>query len=197
MILKILASMYVTLFGPILAGIANSIWCKTKQMKRLQIPMDGGKNFLDGKRIFGDNKTWKGFLGYLVFNMIVMILWGFFCKVVGIEDYNLFYRGTTNTMGNNLVIGFLLGVAYGVFELPNSFLKRRLGIVPGKSMSGISKVFFVFLDQADSVFGCVLVLCLYAPMTLGFYFVYVMLGAATHIVINMLLYLLKLRKNMF
>uniref|UniRef100_UPI004056B1FA CDP-archaeol synthase n=1 Tax=Acetatifactor sp. TaxID=1872090 RepID=UPI004056B1FA len=196
-ILKTLGTMYITLLGPIIAGIMNSIWCKSGAMKRIQIPMDGGKNFIDGKRIFGDNKTWKGFLGYVVWNMICMVLWGFLCGVADIEEYNMFYEGVHNTPMNNLIIGLLLGLAYGLFELPNSFLKRRLDITPGKTMNGVTKAFFVFLDQADSVFGCALVVCFYAPMTMGFYFLYVVVGAATHIIINMLLYFMKLRKNMF
>lgn len=196
-ILKILASMYITLLGPIIAGIMNSVWCKSKCLKKIQIPMDGGKNFVDGKRIFGENKTWKGFLGYIVFNMICMILCGILCNVTQIEEYNMFYNKLDNNVINNLLIGFLLGLAYGLFELPNSFLKRRLGIVPGKSISGIAKAFFVFLDQADSVFGCALVVCLFTPMTVGLYFAYVVVGAVTHIIINMLLYALRLRKNMF
>ncbi len=196
-VLKILGSMYVTLLGPIVAGIINSVWCKSGGMKSLQRPMDGGRNFYDGRRIFGDNKTWKGFLGYVVFNMICMVLWGMVCKGASIEAYNMFYESAENTIGNNLLIGVLLGLAYGIFELPNSFLKRRLGIVPGKTISGAWKAFFVFFDQADSVFGCVLVVCLYAPMTIGFYILYVVIGAVTHIIINILLYCAKLRKNMF
>ena len=193
----IILKMYITLLSPIIAGIINSLWCKSKYMKTLQRPMDGGRNFVDGRRIFGDNKTWKGFLGYILLNMLCMVLWGFVCGAAGLEGYNFFYQNAANTPAGNLLIGMLLGLAYGVFELPNSFLKRRLDIVPGKSLKGAAKVFFVFFDQADSVFGCVLVVCLYAPMTVGFYLLYVVVGAATHIVINMLLYFLKLRKNMF
>lgn len=192
-----LVSMYITLLGPIIAGIVNSIWCKSKAMKRLQVPMDGGKNFIDGKRIFGENKTWKGFLGYIVLNIICMLIWGFVCDVTNLEHYNMFYKGVSNSPENNLWLGLLLGLAYGIFELPNSFLKRRLDITPGKSVKGFTKFFFLFLDQADSVFGCVLIVCLYAPMTVGFYFLYVVVGAFTHIIINMLLYFMKLRKNMF
>lgn len=196
-ILKTLGIMYITLLSPIIAGIINSLWCKSKYMKALQRPMDGGRNFVDGRRIFGDNKTWKGFLGYLLLNMLCMVLWGFVCGAAGLEEYNFFYQSVANTPAGNLLIGLFLGLAYGISELPNSFLKRRLDIVPGKSLKGAAKGFFVFLDQADSVFGCVLVVCLYAPMTVGFYLLYVVVGAATHIVINILLYFLKLRKNMF
>ncbi len=196
-ILVTLGSMYVTLMSPIVAGIINSIFCKTKCLKGLQKPMDFGRDFFDGKRIFGDNKTWKGFFGYLLWNVVCAVLWGFVCQVTSLGEYNFFYRGTENTILNNIIIGFLLGMAYALFELPNSFLKRRLGIVPGKSISGFWKAFFVFFDQADSVFGCVLVVCLYLPLSISTYFVYVAIGAATHILINMLLYALKLRRNMF
>lgn len=196
-ILKTLGAMYVTLLSTVIAGIVNSLWCKSKLMKALQMPMDGGRNFADGRRIFGDNKTWKGFLGYILLNTLCMVLWGFACAATEIEEYNLFYQNMANTPVNNLLVGLLLGLAYGIFELPNSFLKRRLGIVPGKTLGGAARAFFVFLDQADSVFGCVLVVCLYHPMTVWFYLLYVAVGAFTHIVINMLLYFCKLRKNMF
>lgn len=195
--LNTLLQMYITLLSAIIAGVINSIWCKSRMLKCLQIPMDGGKNFVDGRRIFGDNKTWKGFAGYLVYNMVCMVLWGAVCGMTGLESYNMFYGNASNTVLTNLWIGFLLGLFYGVFELPNSFMKRRLGITPGKSLSGLKKAFFVFMDQADSVFGCVLVVCIYAPMTIGFYLLYVVVGAVTHILINMLLYACKLRKNMF
>ena len=122
-ILKILGTMYITLLGTIVAGIINSIWCKTKHMKCLQVPMDAGKCLKDGKRLFGDNKTWKGFLGYIIFNIICMVLLGLLCDVSGIEEYNMFYHGTSNTIANNCLIGLLLGLAYAVFELPNSFMK--------------------------------------------------------------------------
>ena len=192
-----LITMYITLMSTIIAGIVNSIWCKTKYMKVLQAPMDKGKNFIDGKRIFGDNKTWKGFIGYIILNIVFTVIWGGICSVSGLEAHNMFYETVQNNPLNNVLIGFLLGFAYALFELPNSFIKRRLDIVPGKSISGFLKVFFVFFDQADSIFGCVLVVCIYAAMSVRFYFVYVLVGAVTHILINMLLYCLKLRKNPF
>lgn len=196
-VLQMLATMYVTLMSSVLAGIINSLWCKLKVMKKLQIPMDGGKSLKDGKRIFGDHKTWKGFIGYIIWNMVCMVVWGLICKIAGLETYNMLYTNYENTILFNLAAGALVGFGYALFELPNSFLKRRLGIEPGKSISGVLKAFFVFFDQADSVFGCVLVVCIFAPMSVGFYFLYVVVGAVTHIIINMLLYVCRLRKNMF
>lgn len=195
--MKTVMIMYLTLLSPILAGIFNMIWCKAPILQKLQIPIDGGKNFADGKRLFGDNKTWKGLIGYLILNILVSVIWGILCNRLNINQYNFFYMEHENVLLYNLWIGLLLGLGYSLFELPNSFLKRRLNIEPGKPTEGIQKYFFIFLDQADSVFGCCLVVCFFHSMSIGFYFLYVLLGAGTHIVINMMLYFLKLRKNMF
>ncbi|MBQ3415147.1 MAG: CDP-archaeol synthase [Clostridia bacterium] len=189
--------MYVTLFPTIIAGVLNMVWCKSSILKKLNTPVDFKKNFIDGKRIFGENKTFKGILGYVIFNIISAVLWGFLCRILNIENYNFFFINYTNTFFYNVLIGTLLGLAYSLFELPNSFIKRRIGIAPGKTTSGLKKIFFIFLDQADSIFGCCLVVCVFFNLSLKFYFLYVIVGAITHIVINILLYLFKLRKNMF
>ena len=96
-----------------------------------------------------------------------------------------------------IIVGVLLGLAYALFELPNSFVKRRLGITPGKPATGIKKAIFVFVDQADSIFGCALVVWLFYDLGILKYLGFVVVGAVTHIVFNMLLYFAHLRKNMF
>ncbi|MCR5835543.1 MAG: CDP-archaeol synthase [Lachnospiraceae bacterium] len=194
---NIIVKMYITLFPTILAGIANMGWCKSSLMKAAMKPMDFGKEFSDGKRIFGDNKTWKGFFGYILFNTIFSILWGIICNVTKIEQWNYFYLSHDNTVLLNVIIGILLGLGYALFELPNSFIKRRLDITPGKSIDGIKKAFFIFLDQADSIIGCALVVWLFYDIGIGLYLLFIIVGAFTHILINMLLYFLHLRKNMF
>ena len=189
--------MYVTLFPLILAGIANMAWCKSGILARTKRPIDGGRCLSDGQRIFGDNKTWKGVIGYILFNTLFALLWGLLCGMAGWERLNFFYVLHDNTPAFNLLIGLLLGLAYSLFELPNSFLKRRLGITPGKSVSGARKVFFVFLDQADSIFGCALVVWMFYDLGALLYLLFVLVGAVTHIAMNMLLYFAGLRRNMF
>lgn len=189
-------SMYITLIPPILAGIANMIWCKANILKKINKPIDFGKSLKDGKRLFGDNKTWKGFLGYIVLNMIITIIVGLICiHNEYLQEHNFLYAYRNNTILYNTLIGIGLGLGYALFELPNSFLKRRLSIVPGKRANGKGKYFFAILDQADSVFGCVLVVCLVYKMSIGMFFSYVLLGTLTHLILNVLLYLAHLRKN--
>ena len=187
--------MYITLLSPIVAGCLNMIWCRLNILKKYNVPMDYNKNFIDGKRIFGDNKTWKGFIGYIILNIFCAVVLGKIWSICNLNNMNYFYYSIPNTIYNNCIIGLLLGLGYSLFELPNSFLKRRMNIEPGKTSSGISKILFVFLDQADSVIGCCTVLYLFYNMTFKFYIMYILLGAFTHFVFNILLFLLKLRKN--
>ena len=89
--------MYVTLFAPILAGVLNMIWCKLNILKKCNKPMDFNKNFIDGKRIFGDNKTWKGFIGYIILNIMCSILLGGIWNVCNLNHMNFFYLNMQNT----------------------------------------------------------------------------------------------------
>ena len=194
-----LAEMYITLLPIIIAGVMNMVWCKVKVCDFLKKPIDFGKNLPDDKRIFGDNKTFKGFVGMIFLGIIFSLLWGFVSENnTFIYEHNYFYRNYESSPVYNILTGALSGIAYALFELPNSFIKRRLDITPGKNdIKGLKKIFFIFFDQADSVFGCVLVVCIFCPLPIWYYFVYVIVGALTHIVFNMLLYFCHLRKNMF
>ena len=193
----LIAKMYITLISPIISGIVNSIFCKTKYLKFLNKPIDFGKNFTDKKRIFGDHKTWKGLFGYIILNIIFSVIFGYIWNITNLEKYNFFYINHENTLLFNILIGFLLGLGYSLFELPNSFIKRRLDIKPGKTIKGFKKIFFIIFDQADSVFGVALVVWLFYPIGIWIYLSYILLGTVTHLLVNMLLYFLHLRKNMF
>lgn len=193
----LIAKMYITLISPIISGIVNSIFCKTKYLKFLNKPIDFGENFTDKKRIFGDHKTWKGLFGYIILNIIFSVIFGYIWNITNLEKYNFFYINHENTLLFNILIGFLLGLGYSLFELPNSFIKRRLDIKPGKTIKGFKKIFFIIFDQADSVFGVALVVWLFYPIGIWIYLFYILLGTVTHLLVNMLLYFLHLRKNMF
>lgn len=193
-----LAEMYITLFPVILAGIFNMVWCKLSVGNFMKKPIDGGVYMWDGRRLFGDNKTWKGLVGMIFGGAFLTAFWGLLCGTNPFfTTHNYIYVTRENTIMYNVLIGVFFGLAYALFELPNSFMKRRMDIKPGKTTSGLKKVLFIFMDQADSIFGCVLVVCFVYSMSVQFYFMYVLVGALTHIILNMLLYLVKLRKNMF
>src|SRR5208282_6329024 len=90
--------------------------------------MDFGKNFYDGKRIFGNNKTFRGFFFGLAIGILVgsieCVLFGFPILFIVL-----------------IPLGALLG------DLTGAFLKRRIGIAPG----GLLPI----VDQVDFVVGAI------------------------------------------
>lgn len=186
--------MYVTTMPVIFAGIFNMLFVRTNIYKRLKKPIDGGLVLSDGKRLFGNNKTWIGFVGMILFAMISQVLWGFICIKL-LKNMNYLYDYNSNTVSFNLFSGAVLGFAYVLFELPNSLIKRRFDIPDGKTVKGIKGRAFFIIDQVDSLIGVSLVLAIFYPMSLWQYFFYIMLGATTHIAVNLVLYKIKIRKN--
>lgn len=189
-------SLYITLIPVIVGGVINSAFCASSALGWLAKPIDFNKTFFDHKRIFGNNKTFKGFLGYVFFITATSVIWGLVSlSSEFLEQHNFFYANNTNTVLFNLQIGVLLGLAWAIFELPNSFIKRRLSINQSNALVGAKKILFIVVDQADSVFGITLVIALFYPITIGEYFMFVAIGTATHLLFNYLLYLAKIRKQ--
>jgi len=162
---------YFLILPAILGGILNMIFVRLPVLNSLRTPIDRGKTLKGGKRIFGDNKTWKGFFGMIA--LTTLSAW-------------LFWH---NTFQYSYLCGAWLGSAYALSELPNSFIKRRLDIQPGKNGSVVQ----TFFDQADSVIGYILFMPLIYPLTWAEAAGILVIATATHYVFNVLLFFLKLR----
>lgn len=189
-----LLKMYVTMVPVILAGILNMLFVRTPVYSRLKRPIDAGRVLGDGRRLFGDNKTWAGFFGMILAGALAQLLWGRVC--LAMPELCYIYSIHENTPLFNLAAGGAMGLAYMVFELPNSFVKRRLDIPCGKTAQGVKGAVFFVVDQVDSLFGVGLVFAALYPMPLWQYFLYILLGAVTHIAVNSLLYRTKIRRNL-
>ena len=190
-----LTNMYLTTSPLIAGGILNMIFKKTKIYKKFKNPIDGGKCLKDGKRIFGDNKTWIGFFSMIFFCVISQIICGILCNYFEMNYLNDIYMIHNNTIIFNIFFGFLVGFIYMLFELPNSFIKRRFNIKPGKTETGLLGLVFFIIDQIDSLIGVMFLIYLFSDISILKYFGYIALGAFTHVGINTVLYLLKIRKN--
>ena len=190
----IILKMYITMIPVIIAGILNMLFVKTPLYQRINYPIDGGRTLRDGKRVFGENKTWAGFFGMIFFGAAAQVLWGLVCK--GFPELCPIYSRFGNTLLFNLAAGAAMGFAYVLFELPNSFVKRRLDIPSGKTVRGFKGVVFFVVDQVDSLFGVAGVFAALFPMTVWEYFAYILLGAGTHIAVNLILYATRIRKNL-
>ena len=186
-------SLYTSMLPVIIGGVFNMLFVKIKALSFLKVPVDGGKS-LNGKRIFGNSKSLLGFIGMMLGTAIAAILWGVFLKYMELEHYNLIYKNYPNTVCFNLLSGALFGFAYMLFELPNSFIKRRFDIdaaTRGRFPANIAT--FVY-DQIDSMIGVMLVLAIFAELSFMQYILAVLLGGITHVAVNMILILFKVRK---
>ena len=186
-------SLYISMLPVILGGVFNMLFVKIKVLDFLRIPIDGGKS-LNGKRVFGDSKSLLGFIGMVLGTSIAAIIWGVFLKYMRLEHYNLIYKNYPNTVYFNLLSGALFGFAYMIFELPNSFIKRRFDIdATTRGRFPANMVTFVY-DQIDSMIGVMLVLAIFAGLRFPQYILAVLLGGITHVAVNMILILFKVRK---
>ena len=189
-------SLYITMFPVILAGVFNMLFLKIPFLKSHCRPIDGGKNWIDGKRIFGDSKSVLGFLLMTVLAGILEVFWGFLLQGLGRNNWSLLYLYFENTPAFNFLIGMLFGFLYMLFELPNSFIKRRLSVSAaeqGDKRRGL-KLFFFILDQIDSMFGIMLCLGVLVNLTPAQTVFAIILGGLTHVFVNCLLILFRVRK---
>lgn len=192
----LILNMYITALPVILAGILNMVFTKTKVYRKYKFPIDRNKFLADGKRLFGENKTWIGFASMILFCMGIQFVWGIILKLSGLDFHNELYRLHENRFPYNLLIGAFWGLAYMILELPNSFIKRRLDIEPGKTQNSTVGAAFFVIDQIDSMIGVAAVIYFFSDISLMKFLGYIALGGVTHIMVNLILYKLKVRRNL-
>lgn len=180
----------------IIGGILNMVFTRSPMYKKLKTPIDRNLHLKDGKRLFGDNKTWIGFFSMIVFCCSAQLAEGAVLDITDMSHCNEFYLCHDNTPAYNVIIGVLLGFVYMLFELPNSFIKRRFDIPAGKTVKGCRGIFFFLFDQIDSLTGVMLILFIVSEISFAKYLLYVLLGGLTHISVNAVLYACKIRKNL-
>lgn len=132
--------------------------------------LDFGKNFFDGRPIFGKHKTFRGFFSGLTVGTIVGFLESVFF------DYPV-------TFGLLLSIGALFG------DLTGAFAKRRLGLAPGDLLPVV--------DQVDFIIGAVLFSLSICLQTLSWQLIVAVLIVTPpiHLATNFAAYKLGLKSN--
>ena len=168
-------------FVPVLgAAILHAPVLTFDLFRPLKQPLDFGATFR-GRRVFGDNKTWRGALfmtAGVVAAAVLLSLWPWYWHKLpdGIQDAGPWLYGP------------LLGVSVVVGELPNSFLKRQLGIQPGAQRRGPLGVAISIFDQADFVLVAWALLLPLWTMSVGQAAIVFAVVAAVHMVINLIGY---------
>ncbi len=150
------------LFAALLGGsILSGLCMKYDWFKALKRSLDGGRTFR-GKPLFGGNKTLRGVLAMAIGTAVMLAFQaGVLHRNPALADLELFDYGSVN----GWLLGFTWGAAAMLSELPNSFVKRQLGVAPGAPATGPSAFLFYLVDQVDLLLGSWLVLMWFVPVT--------------------------------
>jgi CDP-2,3-bis-(O-geranylgeranyl)-sn-glycerol synthase len=169
----------------VLSGVVHTAWLRSPLSRPLAIPLDGGVE-LRGRRLLGDNKTVRGFAAIVPATgaTFATLAW-----VLGAGDATrppgLWALGPLEygLLGLGAGFGFMVG------ELPNSFVKRQLGIAPGTVPSSrLPRLACLAADRLDSILGMLATVSLLVP-TPWLVWAYVLtVGPAIHLGFSALLF---------
>lgn len=113
-------------------------------------PIDFGKNFIDGKRIFGNGKTIRGFIAGVACGTLVGIILAYILPGTQFAIYS--------TSLDYVSGGFLLSFGTMLGDLAGSFAKRRLSMGQGKPSLVMDQLSFFLFAIAFSTLAHPLVL---------------------------------------
>jgi len=143
-----------------------------------RFPIDNGKTFKDGERIFGDGKSWNGFIGGWITGFLISaaICWFFFLKIEEAEIYHMFEFVTEPYIMDFISAALnpttywlsqcFIALGSPIGDLIGSFFKRRKKVKRGEVFLG--------LDQVDFVLCSSLIACIWYPYT-WYFWIFVLL----------------------
>lgn len=162
--------------APVLAAMAPGL-------KAWNTPIDFGRSFR-GKRILGDNKTWRGVvvataLGTAWFAIQILIYQNSeFVRSFSQFDYTREYA---------ILIG--LGLSFGAIfgDAVSSFFKRQLEIEPGKA--------WIPFDQIDYIIGGLVLSLPFVLLSLPTYSLIFVVWTVVHVAFGFIGYVLKINAD--
>ena len=171
------------LTAPILiAGLLHVAVITLDLAPTLARPIDAGRRWR-GRPLLGKNKTWRGFVVMPAATAITIAAQQ---ALAARSPHLAALAPLRRAAPPGWIVGAICGAAYVVAELPNSFVKRRLGIAPGTSARRARAAQYV-VDQLDSVVGCaVAIRTLYRIETIDAA-ASALLGAACHVGVERLM----------
>ena len=165
----------LTVFLPVLGAVVlHAPVLRYDLLKPLKRPISN--------RLFGSNKTWRGAL--VMFTGVVLatgVVWDLMPDSIQDESWP--------------VVGALIGLGTVAGELPNSFLKRRLGIGPGERRLTPGGIALIVYDQADFVPGIAICLLPVWTMPLDTLVIGFVAVAAVHFGVNVVGYAIGAREQ--
>lgn len=172
-------------------GIGHLIWMRSPWSEPFNVPIDGGAAW-QGRPVLGANKTWRGLMAMPV--VCAAVFWA-----VGALRYEipglsaLIWPVSTFELA---VTGAGAGLAFMLAELPNSFLKRRLGVAPGQApASPLTRAACAVLDRFDSLAGLLVFLALTVGISLAFTLWTLVLAPMVHLLFSYAMFRLGLKNR--
>ena len=176
----------------VLAGLVHSLWMKNRFSQAFAIPLDGGLMFR-GRPILGENKTLRGFVvmipaAALAFAAIAILI----SLPQGAPPATLWQL----TPMGYAALGAWAGFGFMAAELPNSFIKRQLGILPGRApASRVTRAICFTVDHIDSVLGMLaaVTLAVHTPWTTWLWVL--ILGPSIHLLFSWWLFRMGVKRR--
>ncbi len=165
------------------ANIAAFFSGKIPYLKSFSYPVDLRKK-INGKRIFGDNKTIRGLIFGVISSVVAVYLQIFLYNQF--DFISSFVRIDYNQV-DPIIFGMLSGFGALFGDSLKSFFKRRVNVPPGKS-------WFPF-DQIDYVIGGMVFTSFYITLSFYEYLLLFLVWFIIHPINTFLGFILKLRKE--
>jgi CDP-2,3-bis-(O-geranylgeranyl)-sn-glycerol synthase len=157
-----------------LAGTCQTFWLGSPLSRYFNLPLDGGRTWR-GRRIFGDNKTFRGFVV-----MVPATALSFAVLAIAWPDATAAHVWKLSAAEYG-ALGAWAGFGFMAGELPNSFLKRQLGVAPGSPGSGrYLGPALAAMDRCDSVIGAMVFVSLAVPVPIATWALVTLIGPLLH-----------------
>ncbi|MGY5875092.1 MAG: CDP-2,3-bis-(O-geranylgeranyl)-sn-glycerol synthase [Candidatus Thorarchaeota archaeon] len=119
-------------------------------------PMDGGRNFRDGRRILGDGKTIRGFVAGVICGTLVGVAQILVAPILKVEmakyllltpemDEILYFSSSQLGLTISITVVVLLSVGTLTGDMLGSFLKRRVSVKSGGPSPVLDQLGFVIM----------------------------------------------------
>lgn len=158
-----------------LAGAAQTVWFRSARSHAFMAPLDCGST-LRGRRVFGDNKTVRGFVVMVPASAAAFAILALVAGD-GLDRVGLWPL----SVPQYAALGGWAGFAFMAGELPNSFLKRQLGVPDGQAARHqAGAVVQVFADRFDSGIAMLAAVTLMVPVPVWTWACVLLVGPFIH-----------------
>ncbi len=181
-------------------------------------PVDGGQNFFDGRRLFGDHKTWRGLiLGPLLLGIpisiavffIFIILWPLIYPIIttaaamdqyklyiSLGIYQFYFIGGPFPIGILILFIRVVFCSYGaaIGDLIGSFLKRRVNIPSGAPFWLVDQLDFAVFSVLFATIPKLFLPAVYYAPDLNIFLFLMILTPAVSIIANTVAYIIGVKE---